>query len=120
MDVSISMGTLYELNQQVLKNAPAASVAEIYNYMTELTNYIKDSGNKYFMLLNKERSDYTIFIYEEKANELAEEVVGCLTDRGALLAIEQQDNGAFECWIRKSGLVYMYCFFPYDSAVIIR
>lgn len=118
--MDVSMGTLYELNQQILKNAPAASVAEIYNYMAELTNYIKSSGTKYFMLLNKERSDYTIFIYEEKANELAEEVVGCLTDRGALLAIEQQDNGAFECWIRRSGLVYMYCFFPYDGAVIIR
>lgn len=72
------------------------------------------------MLLNKERSDYTIFVYEEKAKELAEEVVGCLTDRGALLTIEKQDSGAFECWIRRSGLVYMYCFFPYDGAVIIR
>ena len=119
MDASISMGTLYELNQQVLKNTQPASVAEVYNYTTELTNYIKDSGSKYFMLLNKERSDYTIFVYEEKANKLAEEVVGCLTDRGTLLAIEQQDNGAFECWIRRSNLVYMYCFFPYDGAVII-
>ena len=118
--MDVSMGTLYELNQQVLKNAQPASVAEIYNYMTELTNCIKDSGNKYFMLLNKERSDYTIFVYEEKAKELAEEVVGCLTDRGALLTIEKQDNGAFECWIRRSDLVYMYCFFPYDGAVVIR
>lgn len=118
--MDVSMGTLYELNQQMLKNAPAASATDIHNAKIELTDYIKSSGTKYFMLLNKERSDYTIFIYEEKANELAEEVVGCLTDRGALLAIEQQDNGAFECWIRRSGLVYMYCFFPYDGAVIIR
>lgn len=72
------------------------------------------------MLLNKERSDYTIFVYEEEAIELAEEIIGCLTDRGTLLTIEQQDYGAFECWIRRSGLVYMYCFFPYDGAVIIR
>lgn len=118
--MDVSMGTLYELNQQVLKNAQPASVAEIYIYTTELTNYIEDSGNKYFMLLNKERSDYTIFVYEEEAIELAEEIIGCLTDRGTLLTIEQQDYGAFECWIRRSGLVYMYCFFPYDGAVIIR
>ena len=47
-------------------------------------------------------------------------MIGCLTDRGELLAVEKQDNGAYECWIRRSGLVYMYYLFPYDNAVIIR
>lgn len=99
---------------------PIIDTQEITKVVMELTDYIKSSGSKYFMLLNKERSDYTVFIYEEKAKELAEEMIGCLTDRGGLLAIEKQDNGAYECWIRRSGLVYMYCLFPYDNAVIIR
>ena len=78
---------------------PVIDTQEITKAVMELTDYIKSSGSKYFMLLNKERSDYTVFIYEEKAKELAEEMIGCLTDRGGLLAIEKQDNGAFECWI---------------------
>ena len=118
--MNIPMGTLYELNQQALKNVPTINTQEITKAITELADYIKNSGNKYFMLLNKERSDYTIFIYEEKAKELAEEMIGCLTDRGELLAVEKQDNSAYECWIRRSGLVYMYYLFPYDNAVIIR
>ena len=118
--MNIPMGTLYELNQQALKNIPAINTQEITKAITELADYIKNSGNKYFMLLNKERSDYTIFIYEEKAKELAEEMIGCLTDRGELLVVEKQDNSAYECWIRRSGLVYMYYLFPYDNAVIIR
>ena len=118
--MNIPMGTLYELNQQALKNMPVIDTQEITKAVMELTDYIKNSGSKYFMLLNKERSDYTVFIYEEKAKELAEEMIGCLTDRGGLLAIEKQDNDAYECWIRRSGLVYMYCLFPYDNAVIIR
>ena len=118
--MNIPMGTLYELNQQALKSVPAMKIQETTKAVTELADYIKNSGNKYFMLLNKERSDYTIFIYEEKAKELAEEMIGCLTDRGELLAVEKQDNDAYECWIRRSGLVYMYYLFPYDNAVIIR
>ena len=118
--MNIPMGTLYELNQQALKSVPAMKIQETTKAVTELADYIKNSRNKYFMLLNKERSDYTIFIYEEKAKELAEEMIGCLTDRGELLAVEKQDNGAYECWIRRSGLVYMYYLFPYDNAVIIR
>ena len=118
--MNVPIGTLYELNQQALKNVPAVNAQEITKAIMELTDYIKNSGNKYFMLLNKERSDYTIFIYEEKSKELAEEMIGCLTDRGELLAVEKQDNGAYECWIRRSGLVYMYYLFPYDNAVIIR
>lgn len=118
--MNIPMGTLYELNQQALKSVPAMKIQETTKAVTELADYIKNSGNKYFMLLNKERSDYTIFIYEEKAKELAEEMIGCLTDRGELLAVEKQDNSAYECWIRRSGLVYMYYLFPYDNAVIIR
>ena len=118
--MNIPMGTLYELNQQALKNVPAMKIQETTKAVTELADYIKNSGNKYFMLLNKERSDYTIFIYEEKAKELAEEMIGCLTDRGELLVVEKQDNGAYECWIRRSELVYMYYLFPYDNAVIIR
>ena len=93
--MNIPMGTLYELNQQALKSVPAMKIQETTKAATELADYIKNSGNKYFMLLNKERSDYTIFIYEEKAKELAEEMIGCLTDRGELLAVEKQDNGAY-------------------------
>lgn len=118
--MNMPMGTLYELNQQALKNMPVINTQEITKAVMELTDYIKNSGSKYFMLLNKERSDYTVFIYEEKAKELAEEMIGCLTDRGGLLAIEKQDNGTYECWIRRSRLAYMYCLFSYDNAVIIR
>ena len=42
---------------------PAMKIQEITKAVMELVDYIKNSGNKYFMLLNKERSDYTIFIY---------------------------------------------------------
>ena len=49
----------------------------------------------------------------------AKECIGCCTDRGELLSVEEQPDGNFEFWIRMDdGTAHAYYLFPYDNAVI--
>lgn len=54
----------------------------------------------------------------------AKECLGCCTDRGEILSIEEQPDGNYEFWIRikdndnKTENVFAYYLFPYDNAVI--
>lgn len=117
--MEVELSTLYDINKQGYGKQPPLNKQQIKDAKLELYNYAISNG-KYFMLLCKEQSDYTILHLGENAsyNTFSEEVIGCLEDRGQIIAIEKQDNGAYECWIKRSGLAYMYALFPYDAAVI--
>ena len=77
------------------------------------------------MLYCRELSDITIFhMYnKEKMNQnppavAAKECLGCCTDRGEVLSIEEQSDGNYEIWIRNNEGSHAYYLFPYDNAVI--
>lgn len=110
------IGTLYDINKNGYKKMSPITDEKLNSIKFELTNFIK--AGKYFMLLNKEQSDYTIFNFINNADYIANEVIECLKDRGKIIDIDKQDNNSYECWIRRSGLMYMYLLFPYDAAVI--
>ena len=75
------------------------------------------------MLLCHERRDYTVFHLYENQNEnppavAANELLGCLTDRGEILSIEENSDHAWEIWLRINKELYCYYLFRYDDAVI--
>ena len=84
---------------------------------------------KYFMLLCTERKDYTVFNLNKDNNwnianpmtiwNATNDVVECMTNRGQLLSIEDQQDGAWELWIKtEDGECYAYYLFPYGEAVL--
>lgn len=122
----VPIGNLYEMNKSVMSKATPLTSQEITNKKEELQNYFTIERGKYYMLLCNEQKDYTVFRLSFSAMEgipsfilAAEEVIECLKNRGKILAIDyMEETGAYECWIKRSGLVYMYALFPYDAAVI--
>ena len=53
-------------------------------------------------------------VSKKATNELTE----CLKNRGDILSIDDQHNGAWEIWIRNEEGIFCYYLFPYDNAII--
>lgn len=122
----VAIGTVYEMaksaaNAEIKMGKPALAQKK-----KVLTQFFENQQNKYFMLLCKEQSDYTIFRFlgnrhkEEESKEAAAILVDeCLMNRGDVIAIEEADIPCtFEIWLRIDGENYLYYLFPYDNAVI--
>lgn len=74
----------------------------------------------YWMLLCRERNDYTVFRIESDKEELKSALVECVSNRGMVLDISKQEDGAYEIWIRdidtKDNVVYYL--FDYNGGII--
>ena len=121
-----SMGTLYDANKQIMSNKQLfkpMSHPEIAAAQKKIEDFFNMKCDSYGMLYCKDRSDFTIFHMYENQNPnppaiAAKECLGCCTDRGSLLSIEEQSDGNFEIWIRIDDESFAYYLFPYDDAVI--
>lgn len=113
---------LYEINQTAYAKEPLMTKEAIEKKQEEITEYFQNHSNTYFMLLCNERKDYTVIKLNhsnvQSAADAAAAIIECLSNRGSIIEIEKQDNGAYECWIKRSKLAHMYALFPYDAAVI--
>jgi hypothetical protein len=109
---------------------------------TKVCSWIQRKDEKYFMLLCKDRSDYTLFNITDKNNipNMPNDIFECLSNRGEIVGIENSGLGAWEFWIKiiddtENGLAvltnpknpkerktaaaaYCYHLFPYDIGVI--
>ena len=131
---NIEIGTLYEVNKNLVeKNIEVLTEEELNNKKELVRNFITKTNNQYYMLLCNDRKDYTIFHRNKNKNgtywDLCEGFVGnvlekilineCLINRGEVKSIElTEDNTAIEIWISIDQESYCYYFFPYDTAVI--
>lgn len=122
----LSLGTLYEANKQIMNNKQAVkplTAPELAGAQKKIEDFFNMQCDSYGMLYCKDRSDFTIFHMYEKQNPnppalAAAECIGCCTDRGEVLSIEEQEDKNFEIWIRIDDEAYAYYLFPYDNAVI--
>lgn len=111
--------TLYEYSKQVIsKEVPMDPI--IFNQkMLEVAHSM--FGYCYNMLLCNERRDFTLFHNtgtDEK--KLATELAECLCNRGNVLLVDLQPDGAWEIWIRDPQIDenFAYYFFNYEDGVI--
>lgn len=121
---NINLGaTLYDVNKQIMDSSgEPLNHLELAAKQTQIENWFNMKVDCYAMLLCNERRDYTIFHLYENQNPnppaiAAAECIGCLTDRGKILSIDQ-DEDAWEIWIRIDEEAYCYHLFRYDEAVI--
>lgn len=114
---------LYELNKTFYKSMPEITFNELQEQRKKIADWIKESDCKYYMLLCRERSDYTIFALRESGGLVAadKEIVDIVCSRGQLKAIELESNFPekwIQFWLEDNKEIYMYALFPYDSGVI--
>ena len=73
------------------------------------------------MCLNNERRDFTIFLNTEipkMKGHIKNDIREFIDNRGDLISIEKQENGAYEIWIRDNDECFCYMFFDYTNAII--
>lgn len=119
----ITLGTFYDFNKQLMSQAKELRRIDFKDSLNQIKDFIKEKDNKYFMLLCKERSDYTVFVLfknEDFDRQIfKKELSECLTNRGQILSIEKtKDKQAYEIWIKIDEEAFVYYLFPYDLGVI--
>ena len=125
----VTLGNLYDMNKQLMANESEITPANLELAKDHLCNWVTNSFvQKYLMLLCHELRDYTLFNLD-KTNTWKEiplqtcytvvnDIIECMTNRGAILAIEDQQDGAWEIWLRNSEGCFAYYLFPYGEAVL--
>lgn len=114
--------TLYDVNKQLADNLTPYNDMEIAGKQSAVSRWFTENCQRYAMLLCNDRRDFTIFHGNFNdvlaADTAAAQFIGCLIDRGDILAIDATKDGAWEVWLRINGKNYCYYLFVYDSAVI--
>lgn len=122
----INMGTLYDFNKQAMMNEkpldPIAFNLKTNEIAEDMIIDLND-GDHYWMLLCHDRRDYTLFNavnYEAEVDMITEELRPTLLNRGHILAIDKQPDGAWEIWVKDFDAeeVFAYYFFSYDRGVV--
>lgn len=121
----VDVGNLYQMNKSVIAQTEHGLDTKELSEVVENTviPYLKNHKNyRYFMLLCHDERDYTVFhVFGDNHEDIAPELVECLTNRGSVYSIEldHPNQTALEIWVEEQdkNLVCFY-FFPYDAAVI--
>lgn len=121
---SITIGNEYELKCQAYESVHPLGKTKAEEKIKSMLDFLKSTQNIYYMLLCRERNDYTIFDIKEIVNEeeflLA--IKDCVYNRGKPVDIGlAEDGGAYELWIKfpsEDNKVHCYYFFPCDECVI--
>ena len=126
MNEKISIGTLYELNKEIISKEKPLSNFKINNIKSKLEDWFNWTLDGYAMLLCRERYDFTVFHLYEKQNKnpcavAASELIEVLKNRGTIISIEKDNknmNNAWEIWIKIDEEVFAYYLFGCDDWVI--
>lgn len=115
IDLGVS---LYDVNKNLMAKESPLEPDVIKEKITKMANVI--ATKEYWMLLNHERRDYSIFKIEYPEN-IVEELTITLTNRGSILSIEKQEDGSYEIWIRDylTKENFAYYLFDYTAGIII-
>jgi hypothetical protein len=126
---TVSLGNLYDINKQIMAREVEISAENLQTAKEGLRAFFTHHfTEKYFMLLCTDLRDYTLFNLDktdswkvakpEAIMHAADDVIECMTNRGTILSIEEQDDGAWELWIRNDEGCFAYYLFPYGAAVL--
>ena len=118
---NIEMGTLYELNKQVMSQLPPQDNQTMTHNFTVIGDWFGKGTERWYMLMCKERSDFTlIHITDNQFTKGLQELKEVLEERGQILAIQyQHGEDAFEIWIKdKAGEVFLFMLFTAEWMIV--
>lgn len=125
----VTLGNLYDMNKQLMAQEPEITKAELRLAKEHLRDWITHNyKQKYLMLLCHELRDYTLFNLDKTSSwaiakpqmvyDVAEDIIECMTNRGQLLVVDEQEDNTWELWIRNPEGCFAYYLFPYGEAVL--
>lgn len=120
---NINLGNLYDINKQIVATEKPLSNTDLKRKLREIKSYFFNTEDKYFMLLNRENYDFTLFNTLNKTDlqiqYLIDALKECLNNRGEVISIDCNGT-AFEFWIKQdlTEETVVYYLFPYDQGVI--
>lgn len=115
----VEFSTLYAANKQLYQKI-TPNEKTINAQLEELEAWLPFEVYNYFMLLCRERNDYTVFHIAKDKKNLTKELKEVLESRGTIIdIINQNENNYTECWVRDNTQeVFMYMFFPCDEWIV--
>ena len=110
--------TLYDINKNAMGQEKPLDPIEFNSVTKKLVNEMVEKS-KYWMLLCRERNDYTVFIMLTLTGTLAE-IRPTLQNRGEVIAIDPCESGAYEIWIRdpETKENFLYYLFDYTYGIV--
>ena len=118
----INMGTVYDAVKSVVKAEKVLTNTELKKCLREIKQFFLTKNDKYFMLLNRETYNFTLFNLgmkdEVTMKRIMQDFKECLQNRGPVISIDPTEEGAYEIWISVDDDVLAYYLFPYDIGVI--
>ena len=112
---------IYDLNKQLVSQCPLLDKEQMYDAKDTINDYGKNTNNKYYMLLCKDISYYTLFNIDFEIPALEDfgsVVLDCATDIGAIKAVDRTE-GAIEIWVHpEEGEPLAMYLFAYDMGVV--
>ena len=113
---------LYDLNKQGYSQVPAYAEKDLEGVAKLINTYAENYRAKYYMLLCKEMSYYTLFVkefLEPEFEDLGSAVIECLSNVGTVHGSELNDElGSIELWVKTEEDMYCMVLFPYDQGVV--
>lgn len=109
---------LYELNQAAYAKLPTITSTESVHQ--KVVSFLERNPGKYYMLLNKDKRYYTVYVNKSRDNnKLTEDLLDLAMHdmHGELKEIEDSEDH-LEFWIANGDIADMYIFFKYDDGVI--
>ena len=122
-DQKIDTGmSLYDLNKQGYAQLLPYDETQIQDAIAWINEFSDKNKGKYYMLLCKEISYYTVFekdFLEYDCLSLGHGVIECLDNVGTIHGIDDNGEGALEIWVKTSDEeVYCMLLFNYDVGVV--
>lgn len=124
MNISGANLNLYDFNKINMQNIkpydPITLNRMCRKTIEDIWSRFNQGTYSYWMLLCRERNDYTIFRLEDSQEEFYSALLECLNNRGKVLDITKQPDDNYEIWIRDfdTNENVVYYLFDYNNAII--
>lgn len=111
--------TLYDMNKQAFKEEKPLDIIALNIKVNDMITDLYSSEHPYWMLLCRERNDYTVFIMLTREGTVTE-MLETIQNRGQVLSIDKQKDGNYEIWIRDTNTNenFVYYFFNYEFGIV--
>ncbi len=119
----MELGNLYNVNKTINLQQKILTNTELKAALRKVKHFFVDNSDKYFMLLCRERYDYTLFHFLNKGDitlqQSIKDIKECLLNRGQVISIEPAtEMNGYEIWLKVDDEAFAYYLFPYDLGVL--
>ena len=119
----MTLGNLYDVNKTMNIQQKILTNTELKAALRKVKQFFIDNLDKYFMLLCRERYDYTLFNFLNKNDitlqQSIKDLKECLLNRGQIISIDPStEMDGYEIWLKIDDEAFAYYLFPYDLGVL--